>query len=96
LTVSCLTQCGLLRLSFRYSKSFTTIEPTIFNVCEYWFHKDQSRIRDIRVDTLSQMMNMANIKPGGRYLVVDDASGIVVSAALERMGGLLIILVKIS
>ena len=33
------------------------------------------------------MMNMANIRPGGRYLVVDDASGMVVSAMLERMGG---------
>jgi len=33
------------------------------------------------------MMNMANIRPGGRYLVVDDASGLVVSAILERMGG---------
>ena len=30
---------------------------------------------------------MANIRPGGRYLAVDDASGMVVSAILERMGG---------
>lgn len=33
------------------------------------------------------MMNMANIRPGGRYITVDDASGMVVSAILERMGG---------
>jgi tRNA (adenine-N(1)-)-methyltransferase non-catalytic subunit len=71
----------------RYSKSFATVEPTLFNVCEYWFNKDQNRIRDLRADTLSQMMNMANIRPGGRYLAVDDASGMVVSAVLERMGG---------
>ena len=25
----------------RYSKGFTTIIPTLFNVCEYWFKKDQ-------------------------------------------------------
>lgn len=30
---------------------------------------------------------MANIRPGGRYLAVDDASGMVVSAIMERMGG---------
>lgn len=71
----------------RYSKSFTTIEPTIFNVCEYWFNKDQNRIRDLRVDTLSQMLNLANVRPGGRYIAVDDASGLLVSAILERMGG---------
>lgn len=72
---------------FRYSKSFTTVEPTLFNVCEYWFNKDHSRIRDIRIDTLSQMLNMANIRPGGRYIAVDDASGMVVSGILERLGG---------
>ncbi|KAJ7492332.1 Gcd10p-domain-containing protein [Mycena latifolia] len=71
-----------------YSKTFTTIEPTLFNVCDYWFKKDQNRIRDIRVDALSQMLNMANIRPGGRYIAVDDASGLVVSGILERMGGM--------
>jgi len=71
----------------RFSKSFETIEPTLFNVCEYWFAKDMSRIRDIRIDSLSQMLNMANVSPGGRYLVVDDASGMLVSAVLKRIGG---------
>ncbi|KZP25277.1 Gcd10p-domain-containing protein, partial [Athelia psychrophila] len=75
------------RKEAKYSKSFTTVEPTLFNVCEYWFNKDHSRIRDIRIDTLSQMLNMANIRPGGRYIAVDDASGMVVSGILERLGG---------
>lgn len=72
----------------RYSKSFTTVEPTLFNVCEYWFNKDQNRIRDLRIDSLSQLLNLANIRPGGRYIAVDDASGLVVSGILERMGGI--------
>ncbi|KAJ7070756.1 Gcd10p family-domain-containing protein [Mycena amicta] len=75
------------RKEAKYSKTFTTIEPTLFNVCEYWFKKDQDRIRDIRIDALSQILNMANIRPGGRYLAVDDASGLIVSGILERMGG---------
>ncbi|KAJ8084519.1 tRNA (adenine(58)-N(1))-methyltransferase non-catalytic subunit trm6 [Marasmius tenuissimus] len=33
------------------------------------------------------MLLLANVQPGGRYLVVDDASGIVVSGVLERLGG---------
>jgi hypothetical protein len=73
---------------FRYSKSFTTIEPILFNVCQYWFNKDQNRIRDIRADTLSQILNLANIRPGGRYIAVDDASGLIVSGILEKMGGM--------
>ncbi|KAL7285496.1 hypothetical protein ACG7TL_000593 [Trametes sanguinea] len=76
------------RKEMKYSKSFSVIEPTMHNVCEYWFNKDQNRLRDIRPDTLAQMMSLANIRPGGRYLAVDDASGVVVSAILDRLGGL--------
>ncbi|KZT08696.1 Gcd10p-domain-containing protein [Laetiporus sulphureus 93-53] len=76
------------RKEAKYSKSFTVLDPTIFNVCEYWFNKDQNRLRDVRSDALSQMLNMANIRPGGRYLAVDDASGVIVAGVLERMGGI--------
>ncbi|KAI9445069.1 Gcd10p-domain-containing protein [Lactarius indigo] len=75
------------RKAAKYSKSFTTVQPTLFNVCEYWFGKDQARILGLRVDTLSQMMNLGNARPGGRYIVVDDASGMLVCAVLERLGG---------
>ncbi|KAH9897769.1 Gcd10p-domain-containing protein [Cubamyces lactineus] len=75
------------RKEMKYSKSFSVIEPTMHNVCEYWFNKDQNRLRDIRPDTLAQMINLASIRPGGRYIAVDDASGVVVSAILDRLGG---------
>ncbi|KAI0001883.1 Gcd10p-domain-containing protein [Russula vinacea] len=75
------------RKAAKYSKSFTTVQPTLFNVCEYWFTKDQTRILGMRIDTLSQMMNLGNVRPGGRYIAVDEASGMVVSALLERLGG---------
>lgn len=39
------------------------------------------------MDSLSQMLSMGNVHPGGKYLVVDDASGIVVTAVIERLGG---------
>ncbi|KAI9462425.1 Gcd10p-domain-containing protein [Lactarius psammicola] len=68
------------RKAAKFSKSFTTVQPTLFNVCEL-------RIFGLRIDTLSQMMNLGNVRPGGRYIVVDDASGMVVSAVLERLGG---------
>ncbi|KDQ15589.1 hypothetical protein BOTBODRAFT_624451 [Botryobasidium botryosum FD-172 SS1] len=75
------------RKEAKFAKAFTPIEPTLFNVCEYWFTKDPSKIRDIRSDTLAQILNLANIRPGGRYLVVDDASGLLVAGILERLGG---------
>jgi len=33
------------------------------------------------------MLNLANIRPGGKYLAVDDASGVIVAGILERLGG---------
>jgi tRNA (adenine-N(1)-)-methyltransferase non-catalytic subunit len=63
------------------------VEPTLFNVCDYWYKRDASRVRDIRPDTLAQMTTLANIRPGDRFLTVDDASGIVLSAILDRLGG---------
>lgn len=66
---------------------FSTLEPTVFNSCEYWFNKDPAKIRHIRIDTLGQMMSLANVQPGGRYLVVDDTAGMVIATMLERIGG---------
>ena len=33
------------------------------------------------------MLNLAGVRPGGRYLVVDEASGILVAGVLDRLGG---------
>ncbi|KAG6330616.1 hypothetical protein ID866_8476 [Astraeus odoratus] len=73
------------RKAAKYSKCFETIEPTIFDICDYWFKKDHHRIRDIRTDTLSQMLNLANVRPGGRYIIVDEASGLLVAGVLDRL-----------
>jgi tRNA (adenine-N(1)-)-methyltransferase non-catalytic subunit len=59
----------------------------LLNVSEYWFNKDQNRLRDIRADTISQILNTASVRPGGKYIVVDEASGIIVAGVLERLGG---------
>ncbi|CCM04469.1 uncharacterized protein FIBRA_06649 [Fibroporia radiculosa] len=75
------------RKEAKYSKYFTVVDPTVFNVCDYWFNKDQNRLRDIRPDALSQILNLANVRPGGRFLAVDDASGVIVAGILERLGG---------
>ena len=39
------------------------------------------------MDALAQMMNQGNVRAGARLLVVDDCSGLLVAACLERLGG---------
>ncbi|KIJ53784.1 hypothetical protein M422DRAFT_775764 [Sphaerobolus stellatus SS14] len=75
------------RKEAKFSKSFTTLEPTLYHVNEYWFAKDPSRIRELRSDALAQMLHLGNVHSGGRYLVVDDGGGILVAGILERLAG---------
>ncbi|KAG8891982.1 tRNA (adenine(58)-N(1))-methyltransferase non-catalytic subunit trm6, partial [Tulasnella sp. 403] len=75
------------RKEAKFLQGFAVLEPTMFNICEYWFAKDPQRIRGIRSETLAQMMSFANIRPGSRILVVDDAGGLLVASCLDRLGG---------
>ncbi|KAF9245843.1 Gcd10p-domain-containing protein [Melanogaster broomeanus] len=59
------------RKEAKYSKSFETIEPTIYNICDYWFQKDQNRIRDIRPDSLSPAAQLGQCE--GRIISINDA-----------------------
>jgi tRNA (adenine58-N1)-methyltransferase non-catalytic subunit len=33
------------------------------------------------------MLNLANIRPNGKYVVVDDASGLIVAAVMAKLAG---------
>jgi tRNA (adenine-N(1)-)-methyltransferase non-catalytic subunit len=41
----------------------------------------------LRVDSLSQILNFANVHADARFIVVDDTQGLMLSAVAERMGG---------
>ena len=63
------------------------LEPTLFNVAEYWFTKDPAKILEMRVDTLSQLLTMGNVRSGARLLVVDETGGLLTAGVMERLGG---------
>ena len=44
-------------------------------------------ISDLRLDTLSQILTMSNVRAHSRMMVVESCQGMVVGALLERMGG---------
>lgn len=68
-------------------KVFTPIRPTIYSITDYFFTKNPDKIKNIRVDTLSQLLSLANVRANSKLLVVDDTQGLIVSSVLERMGG---------
>ena len=56
-------------------------------MCQYYFQLEPKKIRDLRPDTLAQMMALGNVRPGARVVVVDDVSGLLTAAVVERLGG---------
>ncbi|KAI5954309.1 TRM6 [Candida jiufengensis] len=76
----------LKRKQQKFLRRFTVEPLTSSNFLEYYIDKDPSRILNISVETLGLMMTYSNVKPGGKYLVIDETGGLLVYAMLERMG----------
>ncbi|PWN51780.1 Gcd10p-domain-containing protein [Violaceomyces palustris] len=71
----------------KHLKLFTPLPPDTMTIASYNFEKNSEKIRWMRPDALSQCLSFASIRPGGKYLVVDGISGLLVGAILERLGG---------
>ncbi|KAI8883539.1 eukaryotic initiation factor 3, gamma subunit [Backusella circina FSU 941] len=71
----------------KFNKIFIPIRPTLRTMCEYFFNKNPDKIKHLRIDTLSQLLSMANIRAHSKLLVVDDTQGMIITAIMERMGG---------
>ncbi|KAJ2721720.1 tRNA (adenine(58)-N(1))-methyltransferase non-catalytic subunit trm6 [Coemansia sp. Benny D115] len=71
----------------KFMKSFLPLETTVYNLCDYFFEANPSKIRGIRTDTLSQVLSLANVYGGARVMAVDDGQGLLIGALLSRMGG---------
>ncbi|GAA6000204.1 hypothetical protein JCM10207_007904 [Rhodosporidiobolus poonsookiae] len=71
----------------KYLQLFTPLEPTVHEIAQFNFERIPSKTRELRPDTLANMLAMANVRPGSRLLVVENIGGMIVAAAVERMGG---------
>ncbi|ODV88793.1 hypothetical protein CANCADRAFT_128801 [Tortispora caseinolytica NRRL Y-17796] len=74
------------RKAQKFLKRFRTQSIGSNELMEYYNAKDPARIMDLRMETLGLMLSLANVQPGGTYLIVDGVSSLVVCAVLERLG----------
>ncbi|GAA5835051.1 hypothetical protein JCM9279_007183 [Rhodotorula babjevae] len=77
----------LKRKEAKWMQVFTPLEPTVHQIAQFHFDKQPSKTRELRPDTLANMLAMANVRPGSKLLVVEDMGGMIVAAAVERMAG---------
>ena len=72
----------------KFSKIFIPIKPTARTLLDFYAAKNHEKVRELRIDTLSQMLTLANVRAGSKLLVVDDTCGLIATAILERTRGL--------
>ncbi|CCE86449.1 Piso0_004939 [Millerozyma farinosa CBS 7064] len=54
---------------------------------EYFLEKDNQRVFDMTTESLGLLFSYANVKPGGKYLLIDETGGVILYALMERMNG---------
>ncbi|XP_023228861.1 tRNA (adenine(58)-N(1))-methyltransferase non-catalytic subunit TRM6-like [Centruroides sculpturatus] len=70
----------------KYLNYVKILKPTTRLLAEMYYEQGPMKICNLRIDSLSQMLNMCNVRHGGKYIVVDSVFGLMVAAVLERLG----------
>ena len=77
----------LKRKQQKFLRRFTVEYLGSSQLLQYYLEKDSSKVLDMSEETLGLLLSLGNIQSGGRYLVIDETGGVVVSGLLERMRG---------
>eukprot|EP01061_Rhynchopus_euleeides_P014024 TRINITY_DN24313_c0_g1_i2.p1 TRINITY_DN24313_c0_g1~~TRINITY_DN24313_c0_g1_i2.p1 ORF type:complete len:471 (+),score=198.73 TRINITY_DN24313_c0_g1_i2:108-1520(+) len=77
----------ITKKSKKYDFSMRLRKPTIDSVIEAYSNKKPDRILNIRADTISQMLSVANIAAGSTTLVLDGVAGLLTASTVLRQGG---------
>ncbi|KAH3679394.1 hypothetical protein WICMUC_001014 [Wickerhamomyces mucosus] len=77
----------LRRKQQKFLRRFTIDHISSSRLLQYYIEKDASKVLDMSEESLGLLLTLANIQPGGRYLVVDETGGLLLAAMMERMGG---------
>lgn len=75
----------LKRKQQKFLRRFTVDYLGASRLLEYYIEKDAYRMQGLSIESLGLMMSYANIRPGGKYLVIDEISGVLTYALMERM-----------
>ncbi|KAK9239497.1 Gcd10p family-domain-containing protein [Lipomyces kononenkoae] len=71
----------------KFLRRFTPCSVGSCEIIEYFQYKDHHRILELTSESLGLMLSLANVRPGGKYIVIDETGGLVAGAMMERMGG---------
>ncbi|ODV79972.1 adenine-N(1)--methyltransferase [Suhomyces tanzawaensis NRRL Y-17324] len=77
----------LRRKQQKFLRRFTVEYIGSSQLLQYYIEKDLPRVLDLSEETLGLILNYGNVRPGGKYLLVDETGGVILYAMMERMNG---------
>jgi tRNA (adenine-N(1)-)-methyltransferase non-catalytic subunit len=75
------------RKLMRHQPCITVLRPSIRLICEMCWTRNPAKSLYMRVDTLAQILTIANVHSGCNVMLVESCQGLVTGAVLERLGG---------
>ncbi|EMG48714.1 TRM6 tRNA [Candida maltosa Xu316] len=75
----------LKRKQQKFLRRFTVDYIGGSELLQYYIERDLQRVLDMSVETLGLMLTYGNVRPGGKYLVIDETGGVLIYAMMERM-----------
>jgi len=71
----------------KYVKKIYVYSPTIMQICQFYMEHEPGKIWNMRFDALSFIMHVGDIIPGNSLTISENLNGLILGAAVERMGG---------
>lgn len=68
----------------KFSRWIRVLDVNSRTLSNHMIEREPSKILDLRLDTLGQVLNLANVQFGGKYLLMDDTKGLLMGAVIER------------
>ncbi|CUM64115.1 uncharacterized protein PRCAT00001706001 [Priceomyces carsonii] len=69
----------------KFSRKFTIEYLGASQLLQYYIEKDLTRVLDMSEETLGLLLTYANVRPGGKYLLIDETGGVILYSMMERM-----------
>jgi tRNA (adenine-N(1)-)-methyltransferase non-catalytic subunit len=71
----------------KYFQYLVIRRPSVRLLMQINYTNDPMKMMNLRIDSLAQVLNSGNVRPGAKYMVVETGcQGLVVAACLERLG----------
>lgn len=71
----------------KHVQQVTLLRPTIMELCETYYRQSRGKVCGLRYDYLSSLLCHADVRSGARFLVLDNAAGLVTGALALQLGG---------